>query len=86
MALDKAVLKEALAQYRAWNEAEFVDQVRSAGMKTPEEKWQEYQALSAFGLLIKAESSPAAQRQSAREWKSYLDRIQRFEARRRSGG
>ena len=86
MAVDKATLREALAYYRAWNEAEFVDQVRNAGKKTPEEKWQEYQALFAFGLLIKPESSPAVQRQSAREWQTYLERIQRFEARRRSGG
>ncbi len=86
MALDKAVLKEALAQYRAWNEAEFVDQVRNAGRKTPEEKWREYQALFAFGRRIKTEVSPAAQRQAAREWECYFERVRRFEAWRRSRG
>jgi len=86
MALDRVVLKETLAHYRAWNEAEFVDQVRNAGKKTPDEKWREYQALFAFGLMIKPDSSPAMQRQSAREWQVYLDRIQCFEARRQSHG
>ena len=86
MALDKAIWLDALAQYRAWNEAEFVDQVHNAGKKTPEEKWREYQALFEFGRRIKAEVSPAAQRQAAREWERYFERIRRFEAWRRSRG
>lgn len=86
MTLDKAAVREAMAHYRAWNEAEFIDQVRNAGKKTPEEKWREYQALFAFGRRIKAEASPAAQRQKTREWEGYHERIHRFEAWKKSHG
>ena len=37
---EKTLLREALAHYRAWNEAEFADRVRHAGERTLEEKWR----------------------------------------------
>jgi hypothetical protein len=86
MALNKVIWQQALAHYRAWNEAEFIDQVRDAGKKTPEEKWREYQALFAFGRRLRPEPSPAAQRQTAREWEYFYEQIRRFEARRKTHG
>ena len=37
MSLDRTLWREAMAQYRAWNEAKFVEQVLTAGQKTPAE-------------------------------------------------
>jgi hypothetical protein len=51
MSLDKTLWREAMAQYRAWNEAKFVEQVPTAGRKTPAEKWREYQGLFALGEI-----------------------------------
>jgi hypothetical protein len=55
--LDPTTVREGLAHYRASNEAELVDRVRSAGKKMPEDKWQEYRALFSFSQLIKPEHS-----------------------------
>jgi transcriptional regulator with AAA-type ATPase domain len=84
--MDEKILHEALAQYRAWNEAEFVDQVLNAGAKTPEQKWREYRALFAFGRRLRPQPSQAAEEQEAREWEEYYRRVERFEARRRTRG
>jgi hypothetical protein len=84
--LDPVAVREALAHYRAWNEAEFVDRVRNAGKKTPAEKWREYQDLFAFARSIKPELSPGAQVLAAQEWVDYYEKLKRFEARRGSHG
>ncbi|MDZ7260956.1 MAG: hypothetical protein ONB05_02395 [candidate division KSB1 bacterium] len=86
MSLDKTVLREALAHYRAWNEAKFVEAVLTAGQKTPAEKWQEYQDLFAFGRLLKPEPSLWEQKWRAEEWATYYERIRRFEEWRRQRG
>lgn len=78
LAPNPKLLREALAQYRAWNEAEFVEQVRNAGKKTPAEKWQEYQ--EAFARLPKP--SPEEQRRKMEEIKAYYASMRRFEAER----
>ena len=86
MTLDKKALREALAQYRAWNEANFVERVRNAGKKTLAEKWQEYVSLYELARSIKPELSPGAQVMAAREWEDYYERMQRFEAQRQPHG
>lgn len=84
--MDENRLREALAEYRAWNETEFVEQVRSAGTRTPEQKWREYKALFAFGRRLRPRPSQAAEEQKARDWATYYRRIEEFEARRRQRG
>ena len=86
MKLDRAAWDEALAHYRAWNEAEFVDRVRNAGQRTPADKWQEYRSLFAFTRRIKPQCSPGEQQLTAWEWAAYYERMHRFETRRQSRG
>lgn len=83
---DKTLLREALAHYRAWNEAEFTDRVRHAGERTLEEKWRAYLDLMAFCWRINPEASEWEQRRSAEEWEAYYAKMRRFEARRRERG
>jgi hypothetical protein len=83
---DPAVLREALAEYRAWNEAVFVDKVRNAGKKSHAEKWREYRSLYSFARKTKPELSPLGQVMAAQEWTYYYEQVQRFADRSRSGG
>ncbi len=86
MTLDKAIWQEALAYYRAWNEAEFLDRVRNAGKKTDAEKWREYKDLFAFGQRFRPTPSARALAKSAQEWAAYYEKIQLFEAQRKRHG
>jgi hypothetical protein len=86
MGLDKAIWREAIAHYRAWNEAKFIEQLLTAGQKTPAEKWREYQDLFAFGRQIKPEPSRWEQKQTAGAWATYYARIRRFERWRQQYG
>jgi hypothetical protein len=86
VAPDPNLLREALAQYRAWNEAEFEEQVRNAGKKTPAEKWREYKSLFALGRRLKPEQGACAQVMAALEWDDYYEQMRRFEARRQARG
>jgi len=79
---DKALWREALAHYRAWNEAEFADRVRRAGEQSLAEKWRAYLDLMAFCWRANPEPSKWEQRQTAREWETYYVRMQRFEEQR----
>lgn len=86
LAPNPKLLREALAQYRAWNEAEFVEWVRNAGKKTPAEKWREYKSLFALGRRLKPKQSPGVQVMAALEWEVYYEQMRRFEARRQAHG
>lgn len=79
MALDKNIWREAIARYRAWNEAEFVEQVLTAGQKSPIERWREYQALVSLCWKLKPELSLWEQRRAVEEWEAYYDAMRRFE-------
>ncbi len=82
MTEDKALWREALAHYRAWNEAEFADRVRRAGEQSLAEKWHAYLDMMAFCWRANPEPSKWEQRQTAREWETYYVRMQRFEEQR----
>lgn len=86
MSLDKTIWREAIAQYRAWNEAKFVEQVLTAGQKTPAQKWREYQDLFAFGRWIKPEPSLWEQKQIANAWARYYECLWQFEQWRQQRG
>ena len=86
MTEDKALWREALAHYCAWNEAEFADRVRRAGEQAPAEKWRAYLDLLSFCWRISPGPSEWEQRQTAEEWASYYARMRRFEERRRERG
>jgi hypothetical protein len=86
MVEDKTLWREALAHYRAWNEAEFADRVRRANEQSLAEKWRAYQDLMAFCWRINPEPSEWEQRQTIQEWEAYYAKIRRFEDRRRRHG
>ncbi len=86
MTLDKKVWREAVEEYRAWNEAEFAYRVRHAGEKTDEEKWREYCDLLNFGTKIKPRPSEHERRSKLEMWQRYLEQMQLFEARRKGHG
>jgi len=83
MSLDKAVWREAMAHYRAWNEAKFLEQLLTAGQKTPAEKWREYQDLMSLCWKLKPELSLWEQQRVTEEWRAYYTSILRFEEWRR---
>lgn len=82
MAEDKALWHEALAHYRAWNEAEFIDRVQRAGERTPAEKWRIFLDLMAFGRRIRPSPSEHAQQREAIALQTYYAHIRQFESRR----
>jgi hypothetical protein len=82
IALDKAALREALAQYQAWNEADFVHRVRTAGTDTLAERWRQYRDLVSFCLKLNPEASPAEQQWTIDEWEAYYASLRRFERER----
>jgi hypothetical protein len=82
MTEDKALWREALAHYRAWNEAEFADRVRRAGERTVAEKWHIFLDLVAFGRQIKPGLSKYAQRQKVIALQTYYARVRKFEEKR----
>jgi hypothetical protein len=86
MVEDRTLWREALAHYRAWNEAEFADRVRRANEQSLAEKWRAYQDLMAFCWRINPEPSEWEQRQTIQEWEAYYAKIRRFEDRRRRHG
>lgn len=79
MSPDKNIWREAIAQYRAWNETKFVEQVLIAGQKSPAERWREYQALMSLCWKLKPGQSPWEQQRIAEEWEAYYASIRRFE-------
>jgi hypothetical protein len=83
---DKALLREALAHYRAWNEAEFADRVRRAGEQTLAEKWRAFLDLMTFCWRASPKASEWEQRRTVEEWKAYYAKMRRFEERRRERG
>ena len=86
MSEDKTLWREALAHYRAWNEAEFADRVRRAGEQTLAEKWRAYLDLMALCWRVNPEPSEWEQRQTIEEWEAYYTKIHRFEERRHRRG
>ncbi len=86
MPLDKQLVQEAMAQYKAWNEADFVNKVLQAGSRSHQEKWHDFCSLYAFGKRIKPQISRGEQLLWAEEWNSYFESIRRFEAWRCSRG
>ncbi len=86
MCLDKNIWHEGIAQYRAWNEAKFVERVLTAGQKSPIERWREYQALASLCWKLKPEPSLWEQRRAVEEWEAYYEAMRRFEGWRRGRG
>ena len=80
--LDKAAIREALAQYQAWNEADFVHRVRTAGKDTLAERWRQYRDLVSFCLKLNPEASPMEQQWTINEWEAYYTSLRRFEQER----
>ncbi len=79
MSIDKTILRETLAQYQAWNEGKFVEAVLTAGQKTPQEKWREYQEWYSIVHAFKPEPSYWEQLRTMQDWEAYYDSIHRFE-------
>ena len=79
-------LKEAVACYQVWNDAELQERLRHAGEKTLEQKWREYLDLMEFGMQIKPSPSVHEQRQKVEMLNHYYEQIQLFEARRKERG
>ena len=85
MSLNKQIWQQAIKHYREWNESKIVHYTRSF-KKPPDEKWQEYKELYAFGRLLKPEPSGWEQQAKARELEYYIQSILRFEKWQRTHG
>ena len=84
--IDKKAAQEMRAHYRAWSEQKFLSQVLQSAQMTAKERWEAYQDLYMFVSKNRRGASQAEQVYVMSEWKEYLDRIQRFEQRRRQRG
>ena len=85
--MDKKTLKERQAYYRAWNEDKFMRQVLQSARMTAKERWEAYQDLYDFVFRTRRRrASYFEQVYVMNEWKEYLDRIQRFEQKKRQHG
>ncbi len=84
MKLDKTIWRNAITQYQLWNESKLAEQIRSAGKKTPAEKWEEYKQLISLCWRLKPE--PSSGEYHMKEWELYYASIQRFEEKRRELG
>jgi hypothetical protein len=78
--------KKTLTYYQDWNESRFIEMVLNAGMKSPQERWNELKELTALCRMLKPEESPAQQRQVMTMWEAYYRAIQTFEEKRRKHG
>ena len=79
--LDKLAVREMLAQYKSWNDAEQLARIEDARRRTPEENLQTALELSDFCLTLGGRE--ALRLQPRPDLAIYYDRIGRFEARRR---
>lgn len=86
MRLDKIIWREAISQYKAWNEDKFKEQVLSAGKKTIADKWQEYEKLVSLCWKLKPNPGLREQQHSIEEWEAYYTSINQFEERRKRYG
>lgn len=86
MKLDKTIWRKAITQYQSWNESKLIEQIHSAGKKTPDEKWQEYKQLISFCWRLKPEPSLGEYHCTMKAWEAYYASIQRFEEKRREDG
>ena len=55
--IDATLYRDALKQYKEWNEAELLEQVRNAGNTPPEKKVRQYFELMAFCRLLNPQQS-----------------------------
>lgn len=86
MSLDKTIWKEAISQYKAWNEAKFTEQVLTAGKKTLTDKWREYEELMSLCWKLKPTPGLTQQQHAMKEWEDYYTSIRQFEERRKKYG
>jgi hypothetical protein len=75
---EKTAWQTTLAQYRAWNEAEFRANVRNARKKSLLQKWQEFLAIMDFGLMLKPMPSKHEQHQKVEMLNRYYEQMQRL--------
>ncbi|MDI6751983.1 MAG: hypothetical protein QME07_03900 [bacterium] len=86
MKLDKTIWRKAITQYQSWNESKLIEQIRTAGKKTPAEKWEEYKQLISLCWKLKPEPSLREYHYTMKVWEIYYTSIARFEEKRRGYG
>jgi hypothetical protein len=80
--INKNMLKETLAQYKALDTHEFHRKIRDAGKKNLLQKWREYLTIMDFGLKIKPVPSINEQKQKIEMLNDYYEKIKLFETRK----
>ncbi len=55
--IDGALYRDALKQYKQWNEAELIEQLRNAGKTPPEKKLRQYFELVEFCRRLNPQQS-----------------------------
>jgi len=79
MPTDKQTLREALAQYRAWNEADLMERLQNAGKRSPAKRWHDHQELVSFCWTVEPQASAREQQLRIEEWDAYYTSLRRFE-------
>lgn len=75
--LEKIAVREMLAQYKSWNNAEQEARDEDAMRQTPEENLRDFVGLCDFCSGFQTEPMPVEPRE---EWIAYYERVARFEA------
>ena len=86
MALDKELYQKAYDLHRQWNEAELIEQVRTAKLRNPGEGWRQFIELWEFGHQMRLVQSKYQCSENQKARVEYYNRIQKFESWRRTRG
>ena len=78
---EKAAWQTTVTQYRAWNEAEFRENIRNAGKKSLLQKWREFLTIMEFGFMLKLKPSQHEQQQKVEMLNRYYEQMHRFKER-----
>ena len=82
--LDKIAVREMLAQYKSWNDAEQLARIEDARRRTPEEGLRTVVEMMEFCLSFRSPEAPSQEPRP--ELLAYYENIERFEAWRRAHG
>ncbi|HSN78534.1 MAG TPA: hypothetical protein VL334_25980 [Anaerolineae bacterium] len=86
MKIDAQLYRQALAEYRQWNDAEMKARAREASLRQSDAGWKEFNALWSFARLVGAKQSPMQRKQKLEAIDLYYERVKKLEAWRQEHG
>ncbi len=85
MEMDKELYRKAFKEIKELKDQEYVENVKEARKRTPQQAWDRFATLFDFGIKIAPENHEFQHSEHINGLLEYLSRLKKFEARRRSG-